>query len=66
MYHLVKEKGLTLEGARQVLRTRKDEETKRVEAIERLEDLKAELMQLEEEFDRLHTEQKYANRSAKE
>lgn len=59
VYRLVKEKGLTLEGARQTLKDKKDDETKRVEAIERLKNLREELVSLEEEFDRLHAYQKY-------
>src|SRR5690554_4362360 len=59
VYHLVKEKGMTLEGARQSLKTKKDDETKRVEALARLTDIKKELLELEEEFDKLHEIQKY-------
>lgn len=61
VYHLVKEKGMTLEGARQSLKTKKDDETKRVEALARLTDIKKELLELEEEFDKLHEIQKYRN-----
>jgi len=53
VYSLVKEKGLTLEGARQTLRTKKDSETRRVELIQRLEGIKNELLDLKnslEEF----------------
>ncbi|MDD2328294.1 MAG: MerR family transcriptional regulator [bacterium] len=59
VYHLVKERGMTLEGARQTLRSKKDEETKRVEAVTRLTEIKKELLQLEEEFDQLHASRKY-------
>lgn len=51
VYHLVKEKGLTLEGARQVLKQNKDEEARKVEIIKRLEKIKKELKDLENEFD---------------
>ena len=51
---------MTLEGARQTLRSKKDEETKRVEAVARLTEIKKELQQLEEEFDRLHEQRKYS------
>lgn len=64
VYHLVKEKGLTLEGARQSLKTNKDAETKRVEVLARLTELKKELLKLEDEFDKLHDIQKY-NRTIK-
>lgn len=51
VYHLVKEKGLTLEGARQTLKHRKDDETRKVEVIQRLERIRDELKSLETEFD---------------
>ncbi len=60
VYHLVKEKGMTLEGARQTLKSKKDEEEKRVEILSRLSEIKKELLSLETEFDRLHEQQKYA------
>jgi len=60
VYHLVKEKGMTLEGARQTLRSKKDEETKRVEALAQLTEIKKELLLLEEEFDQLHEQRKYS------
>lgn len=60
VFHLVKEKGLTLDGARQKLRTNKDDEQKRVEASERLREIKRELVLLQQEFDKLHEYQKYA------
>lgn len=51
VYHLVKEKGLTLEGARQTLRHKKDETTRKIQVIEKLEQIKKELEDLEKEFD---------------
>ncbi len=60
VFHLVKEKGMTLDGARQSLKSKKDDEVKRVEALEKLKDIKKELQSLEEEFDRLHQQQKYS------
>jgi DNA-binding transcriptional MerR regulator len=51
VYHLVKEKGLTLEGARQTLRVKKDEETRRMEILRRLEGIKKELNDLRNELD---------------
>ncbi len=60
VYHLVKDKGLTLEGARQALKSKKSEVEKRLELLERLQDLKKELLSIEEEFDRLHEQQKYS------
>ena len=59
VFHLVKEKGMTLEGARKLLKTKKDDETKRIEVLERLTDIKKELLDLEEEFNMLHEQQKY-------
>ncbi len=60
VYHLVKEKKMTLEGARQLLKSKKDEQEKRVILIERLKEIKTELLQLEDEFDKLHEHQKYS------
>lgn len=51
VYHLVKEKGLTLEGARQVLKQNKDGESRKVEVLKRLEKIRKELKDLENEFD---------------
>lgn len=59
VYNLVKERGMTLEGAKQVLSSSKDNETKRIEAIDRLRAIKKELLSLEQEFDKLHQIQKY-------
>ena len=61
VYHLVKEKGMTLDGARQTLKTKKDDETKRVEAVARLTEIKKELLILEEQFDLLHEKHKYSS-----
>jgi len=66
VYHLVKEKGMTLEGARQTLKSKKDDEAKRAEAISRLMEIKKELLLLEEEFDQLHDMQKYAKKATEE
>ncbi|MDR2816602.1 MAG: MerR family transcriptional regulator [Proteiniphilum sp.] len=62
VYHLVKEKGMTLDGARQTLKSKKDEEEKRVEMISRLTEIKKELLSLETEFNRLHEQQKYSRK----
>ncbi|MDD2476044.1 MAG: MerR family transcriptional regulator [Dysgonamonadaceae bacterium] len=59
VYNLVKDKGLTLEGARQVLKTSKSEEERRIVVIKRLQNLKKSLLSLKEEFDTLHEQQKY-------
>ena len=59
VYRLVRDKGLTLEGARQVLKTNKTEEDRRVEVLDRLKKVKKELLSLEEEFNILHKLQKY-------
>lgn len=60
VYGLVRDKGLTLEGARQVLKTNKTELDRRVEAMHRLQNVKKELLSLEEEFNTLHQDQKYS------
>lgn len=66
VYHLVKEKGMTLEGARQTLKSKKDDEAKRVEVVSRLVEIKKELLLLEEEFAQLHEQQKYAKKATEE
>lgn len=66
VFHLVKEKGMTLEGARQALKTKKDEETRRVDAVARLKEIKRELLLLEEEFNQLHQQQKYSTTKTEE
>lgn len=53
VHSLVKEKGMTLEGARQTLRVKKDEETRRVELLKRLEEIRRELSELRDSFDKL-------------
>ena len=40
VYHLVREKGLTLEGARQTLRQKKDEEARKIQVLQKLEQIK--------------------------
>lgn len=50
IYHLVKERGLTLDGARQILRTKKDEETRRQEILRKLEHIRKELNDLKDAF----------------
>lgn len=50
IYQLVKERGYTLEGARQALYTN-DQLVKEVEVIHRLEAIKAELLKLKTQFD---------------
>lgn len=59
VYHLVKDKGMTLEGARQSLKSKKDEVEKQVAAVEKLKEIKKELLSLQEEFNKLHEQQKY-------
>lgn len=51
VYHLVKEKGMTLEGARQELKQKKDEIARKVDVLNKLEQIKKELEDLKREFD---------------
>lgn len=53
VYHLVKERGMTLEGARQSLSKKYDETEQNIEAIRRLENIKIELRDLSKMFDEL-------------
>ena len=55
VYHLVKEKGMTLEGARQTLKQKRDETEQTVLVINKLEQIKKELEDLEREFDNTNT-----------
>ena len=57
---------MTLDGARQTLKTKKDDETKRVEAIARLTEIKKELLLLEEQFDLLQEQHKYSSTQTEE
>jgi len=51
VFHLVKEKGMTLEGARQTLKLKKDETARKIELINKLERIKKDLEDLEREFE---------------
>ena len=66
VYRLVREKGLTLDGARQALRNNKTDEDIRIETLNRLNSLKKELFELEKEFESLHQQQKYSNKTSKD
>ncbi len=60
VFHLVKERGMTLDGARQSLKTSKDDQERRVAVLDKLKNIKKELLSLENEFDNLHEQQKYS------
>ena len=66
VYRLVREKGFTLDGARQELKNNKTVEEIRIETLSRLNSLRKELIELEEEFDKLHEYQKYSNIKTKD
>jgi len=51
IYSLVKDKGMKLDGAQQTLKVKKDEESRRLEAIRKLEIIKKELIKLQEGLD---------------
>lgn len=51
VYHLVKEKGLTIAGARLRLKQEKDLEARNVDIIERLKEIKEELLSIRKELD---------------
>ena len=53
VYHLVKERGMTLQGARQSLKKKYDETEQTTEVIRRLEKVKSELNDLKKIFDEL-------------
>lgn len=52
IYHLVKEKGMTLQGARQVLKNNKTATVQTMEVINRLKAIRDELMTMKQELDR--------------
>lgn len=51
IYHLVKEKGMTLPGARQRLADNKEKTARNFEVISRLKEIKAELLAIKKELD---------------
>lgn len=51
IYHLVKEKGLTLQGARQKLKDNKESTIQTFEVITRLQEIKEELLNIKKELD---------------
>lgn len=55
IYHLVKEKGMTLSGARQRLADNKEGATRHFEVITRLKEIKEELLAIRKELDRAPT-----------
>ena len=50
IYHLVKEKGMTLKGAQQKLKGSRQEAMDNYEIVKRLEEIKASLLQLKDEL----------------
>ena len=53
IYHLVKEKGMTLQGARQRLKTSKNQDVQTSEVVDRLKDIREELVSLRSALDYL-------------
>ncbi len=51
VYHLVKEKGMTLQGARQVLKGNREAAVQTMEVLNRLKSIRAELMEIKKEID---------------
>lgn len=51
VYHLVKEKGMTLAGAKQRLKASKEDTIKNMEIITRLQSVKEELLSIKKEID---------------
>lgn len=52
IYHLVKERGMTLPGARQRMADNKGETTRNFEVVSRLKEIKEELLAIKKELDR--------------
>lgn len=57
IYHLVKERGMTLAGARQKLKQNKETTVRQEEIINRLKQIKEELLVMKNAFDSLGTEE---------
>lgn len=53
IYHLVKEQGMTLAGARQKLRNNKESTIRKEDIVNRLKQIKGELLAIKEAFDSL-------------
>jgi Predicted transcriptional regulators len=51
IYHLVKEKGMTLQGARQKMKDNKEDVAQNYEVITRLQGIKDELLMMKKELD---------------
>lgn len=51
VYHLVKERGMTLPGARQKLRDNREGEVEKLELVQRLKAVKEELMAMKKELE---------------
>ncbi len=56
IYHLVKERGMTLAGARQKLKNNKANVIQQTDIVTRLKSIKEELLALKEAFNTLHPE----------
>ena len=53
VYHLVKEKGMTLQGAKQRLKVNKEETVQTAEVVSRLKEIREELVKLRKSLDYL-------------
>ena len=53
VYHLVKEKGMTLQGAKQRLKVNKEKTVQTAEVVSRLKEIRAELVKLRKSLDYL-------------
>ncbi|MCD8030801.1 MAG: MerR family transcriptional regulator [Bacteroides sp.] len=51
IYHLVKERGMTLEGARRKLKDNKESTVRNFEVINRLKEIREELLSIKKELD---------------
>lgn len=50
IYHLLKERGMTIKGAQKKLKDNKDDTLQNVEVVNRLQDIKRELLRIKEEL----------------
>lgn len=57
IYHLTKEKGLTLEGARKRLRENRSKEVSTMDVLQRLQDIRSELLSIRNNIELIETKE---------
>ncbi len=60
IFHLVKERGMTLSGAKQKLKINIEDTSKNFEAIKKLQSIKSQLLEIKKELDELKSSQAFS------